>query len=212
MPANIPTKKMTSHKPYRGSFILRLRDGTPALFRPIIPADKARLQEGLAMLSPEARYLRFFSPVTHLNEEELRFFTEVDQVNHVAWGAMNPDDPDFPGLGIARFVRIKETPEIAEAAVTVIDSYQRKGLGTILICLLYVLAADLNVQTLRGTILPENRFLIDWLHGLGATTEYHEGAILVDMPVLKDVSSLPATPYSTIFRAVMDQVHAKLSP
>jgi len=162
------------------------------------------------MLSPEARYLRFFSPISRLSEEELRFFTEVDQVNHVAWGVMNPDDPDFPGLGVARFVRIKETPGIAEAAITVIDSYQRKGLGSILICLLYILGADLGVKTLRGTILPENRFLIDWLHGLGATTEYHEGAILVDMPVLKDVSSLPATPYSKIFRTIMDQVRTKL--
>jgi hypothetical protein len=201
---------MNKHKPHRVSFTLPLLDGTPALFRPVTPADKERLQDGLEMLSPEARYLRFFSPVTHLSEEELRFFTEVDQVNHVAWGAINPDEPAFPGLGIARFVRLKETPEIAEAAVTVIDGYQRKGLGTLLVCLMYLLARELGVCTLRGTVLPENRFLIDWLHGLGGTTEYHEGAMLVDMPVRDEFASLPDSPVLRKFNQTLEQVEKVL--
>jgi GNAT superfamily N-acetyltransferase len=202
---------MPSPKKLRPSFTLPLLDGTPALFRPVMPEDKARLQEGLEMLSPQARYLRFFSPVNHLSDEELRFFTEVDQINHVAWGAINPDDPDFPGLGVARFVRILEAPEIAEAAVTVIDRYQRKGLGTILVCLLYLLARDLGVQTIRGTILPENRFLIDWLHSLGGTTEYHEGAILVDMPVRKETDPpLDDSPLSIKFQQTLEMVEKVL--
>lgn len=163
------------------------------------------------MLSPQARYLRFFSPVNHLSEEELRFFTEVDQVNHVAWGALKADDLNFPGLGVARFVRIPETPEIAEAAVTVMDSYQRKGLGTMLVCLLYLLARELGVQTLRGTVLPENRFLIDWLHSLGGTTEYHEGAILVDVPIRKKSEPLPdESPLARKFKRTLDLVEGVL--
>lgn len=181
-------------KSHRSSFTLTLLDGTPALFRAITPADKDRLREGLEMLSPESRYLRFFSPVSHLSDEELRFFTEVDQCEHVAWGALHPDDPDFPGLGVARFVRLPENPTVAESAVTVMDSYQRKGLGTILVCLLYLLARDLGVEVLRGTILPQNRFLIDWLHSLGGTTEYHEGAILVDVPVHANTEPHPDDP------------------
>ncbi len=202
---------MAKPKPHHASFTLPLLDGTLALFRPVTPADKARLQDGLEMLSPEARYLRFFSPVHHLSEEELRFFTEVDQVNHVAWGAINPDDPDFPGLGVVRFVRLRESPEIAEAAVTVLDQYQRKGLGTILVCLLYLLAREVGVRTLRGTILPENRFLIDWLHSLGGTTEYHEGAILVDMPVQENIETLPDdSPLALKFKKALQQVQQVL--
>jgi len=197
---------MPTRKPYQDSFTLKLRDGTPALFRPVTPEDKERLQEGLAMLSPESRYLRFFSPINHLSDEELRFFTEVDQVNHVAWGAINPDAPDLPGLGIGRFVRLKGNLDIAEAAVTVIDRYQRQGLGTILVCLLYLLAADLDVKTIRGAILPQNRFLIDWLHSLGGTTEYHEGAILVDMPVRTELESVPQSPLAVKFRQTLEMV------
>lgn len=198
---------MPSSKKPRSAFTLPLLDGTPALFRPVTPADKERLQEGLEMLSPEARYLRFFSPINHLSEEELRFFTEVDQINHVAWGAINANDPDFPGLGVARFVRIPKTPKTAEAAVTVLDHYQRKGLGTILVCLLYLLARDRGVHTLRGTVLPENRFLIDWLHSLGGTTEYHEGAILVDVPVLAPSEPLPDdSPLARKFKQTLEIV------
>jgi GNAT superfamily N-acetyltransferase len=198
---------MTSPKRPHPSFTLPLLDGTPALFRPISPEDKARIREGLDMLSPQSRYLRFFAPVQRLSEEELRFFTEVDQVNHVAWGAITPDAPEVPGLGVGRFVRIPESPEIAEAAITVLDRYQRKGLGTILVCLLYLLARDLGVQTLRGTVLPENRFLIDWLHSLGGTTEYHEGAILVDVPVRERSVPLPDdSPLARKFKETLDMV------
>jgi GNAT superfamily N-acetyltransferase len=201
---------MSDSKPYQDSFTLMLRDGTPALFRPVTAADKDRIKEGLAMLSPESRYLRFFSPVTRLSEEELRFFTEVDQVNHVAWGAINPDDLDLPGLGVGRFVRLKDDPDIAEAAVTVIDQYQRKGLGTFLVCLLYLLAADLDVKTIRGAILPQNRFLIDWLHSLGGTTEYHDGAIMVDVPVLTEFESVPESPLAIKFRRTLERVSEAL--
>lgn len=203
----IPTQHMSHIQHPRPSFTIPLLDGTLALFRPITPADKERLQEGLEMLSPQSRYLRFFSPVNHLSEEELRFFTEVDQINHVAWGAINPDDPEVPGLGVARFVRTRDDPDIAEAAITVLDRYQRKGLGTILVALLYLLARDLGVKTLRGTVLPENRFLIDWLHSLGGTTEYHEGAILVDVPVREISEPLPDdSPLARKFKETLDMV------
>jgi GNAT superfamily N-acetyltransferase len=201
---------MASPKPYRDSFTLTLRDGTPALFRPVTALDKDRLKEGLAMLSPESRYLRFFSPVTRLSEEELRFFTDVDQVNHVAWGAIYSDDPDLPGLGVGRFVRLEEDTSIAEGAVTVIDQHQRQGLGTILVCLLYLLAADLGIKTLRGTILPQNRFLIDWLHSLGGTTEYRDGAIIVNVPVQKEFESLPQSPLAEKFLQTLEMVREAL--
>ncbi|MCB9136444.1 MAG: GNAT family N-acetyltransferase [Anaerolineales bacterium] len=202
---------MTPSKHLRSSFTLSLLDDTPALFRPVSSIDKDRLQDGLEMLSPESRYLRFFSPVTRLSEEELRFFTEVDQINHVAWGAIHPDNPDFPGLGIARFVRLPESPSVAEAAVTVMDNYQRKGLGTILVCLLYLLARDLGVEVLRGTILPQNRFLIDWLHSLGGTTEYHEGAILVDVPVHANTDPHPDdAPLARKFKETLKMVERVL--
>ena len=36
-------------------------------------------------------------------------------------------------MGVARFIRLADEPEVAEVAVTVIDAWQRRGLGTLLL-------------------------------------------------------------------------------
>jgi GNAT superfamily N-acetyltransferase len=116
--------------------VVTLRDGTRALVRPIRPDDKQRLVDGLERLSPESRYRRFLRPVTSLSERELRYLTEIDYVNHFAWVAVAADVEDQPGLGVARYVRDPKDPEVAEAAVAVIDDYQGKGVGTVLLRML----------------------------------------------------------------------------
>ncbi len=187
-----------------------LRDGTPVLLRPVTPADRERLKKGFELLSQQSRYLRFFSSAEELTDEQLRYFTEVDQVNHVAWGALNPHDPDFPGYGIARFVRLEEDPDTAEAAVTVLDAYQGRGLGTLLIALLVVLARRVGVKTLRGTILPANRHFVAWLHNLGAKTHYQDGALRVEMAVDQNPDNLPQTPSVTRFLNAVQELQQAL--
>ena len=84
-----------------------LEDGTRVLFRRVRPDDKDRLQRGLAQLSPESRYLRFFGPLDHFTAGQLRYLTEVDFRDHFAWVATLPDLPGEPGIGIARWIRLK---------------------------------------------------------------------------------------------------------
>jgi len=105
--------------------------------RPIEPNDKEGLQEGLTLLSNESRRQRFFSSRKEFTENELKFFTEVDQVNHIALVAINK----IPGPSPAGSVRcIRDThsgrEHFAELAITIIDSFQGKGLGFILMDLL----------------------------------------------------------------------------
>ncbi len=170
---------------------LRLRDDTPVLLRPVRPEDKARFVAGLRLMSLESRYLRFFGPVGSFSEKDLAYLTEVDQQFHVAWGALDPQDPDFPGFGVARYVREAEAPEVAEVAVAVIDSMHRRGLGTVLLGLLYLLAGMGGVRVFRGTILPANSFLIDWARALQAEIRFVDGAFQVDVPVHRDLDALP---------------------
>ncbi len=122
-----------------------LRDGTPIVLRLLTPEDKSLLQEGFERLSAESRYARFFSPKLALTADELRYLCEIDQENHFAIGAVRADgddDGDGPddgrgdgpndgqvGLGIARFIRLAEPPATAEAAITVADEAQGRGLG-----------------------------------------------------------------------------------
>lgn len=88
---------------------------------------------GFSRLSPQYREFRFAVPLCRLRPDQLSYPTEIDDVNHVAYGALDLSLPDRPGIGISRYVRLNSDPACAEIAITVIDDYQSKGLGTKLI-------------------------------------------------------------------------------
>jgi GNAT superfamily N-acetyltransferase len=181
----------------------RLRDGTRVLLRPILPEDKDRLREGLRLLSPESRYLRFHSPVTKLTDEQLRYLTEIDYHDHMAWVALDEDNPDVPGIGVARYVRLADEPTIAEAAVTVLDAYQGRGVGTLLLGLLARSARAAGIDTFRNYVLLENDAMLDLFDQLGATRVDEGGGVYrVDMPVEEDSHEVGDTPAGRAFKEV----------
>lgn len=108
-----------------------LRDGSRLLISRVTPSDAPTLAEGFQRLSQESRRLRFLSPKPSLNESELRYLTEVDGHDHEALGAIDPLTGH--GVGIARFVRDRDDPTRAEAAITVADEWQRRGVGRLLL-------------------------------------------------------------------------------
>ena len=141
---------------------------------------------GLRSLSPESRYHRFFSCPPGLSNAQLRYLTEVDQLNHVAWVALTAEPTPAAGLGVARFVRMPDQPAIAEFSFAVIDAMQRKGLGRALLAMLHLLAAERGVGILRATCLPENESVVSWLSRLGAEYRgYSEGTLDLDLHVGK---------------------------
>jgi len=161
-----------------------LRDGTRAVIRPITPDDRWRLQEGLRLLSPRSRYLRFHAPIDHLTADQLTYLTHVDYRDHMAWVALNPDAPDEPGMGVARYVRLVDEPAVAEAAVTVLDRYQGRGLGTVLLKRLAATAAANGITTLRNYVLAENTAMLEVFDALGARrVDEGAGVYRIDVPV-----------------------------
>ena len=146
----------------------RLTDGAEICLQALSAADKPGLEAGLQRLSPQSRYFRFGRPVARFSSAELRYLTEVDQVSHVAWGAWDPAAPGAPGIGVARFVRAPEDPSRAEIALTVVDSHQRRGLGTLFLVLLWRLALARGVRAFTGDVLAENAPMLGILEQLGA--------------------------------------------
>jgi RimJ/RimL family protein N-acetyltransferase len=175
----------------------RLRDGTAVVLRPIRPDDKARLSEGLARLSDGSRLRRFMTPVTELSEEQLAYLTDIDYYNHFAWVATLRDRPDF-GIGVGRYVRLNEDPQVAEAAITVVDDYQGKGLGTLLLGLLAATARMAGIIRFRGYVLEENLPMLALLQELGSDLEYDSpGVVNVEVPLAE-----PLVPESPTARAL----------
>lgn len=182
---------------------IELEDGTEVLVRPVLPEDKGRIRDGFERLSPESRYARFFAPVKELQQDQLRFLTEVDYVDHFAWVAVKRADPDV-GLAVARYVRIEDEPHAAEAAITVVDAYQGLGLGTILMQALAAAAAEHGIRTFRGHVLATNRAMLDLLELAGARMSRDAGGILrfeLDLPGPDD--DPPELPAYRRFRALL---------
>jgi len=179
-----------------------LRNGAPVVIRPILPEDSERLIEAFARLSEESRYRRFGTPVRHLTDDQVRYLTEIDYDDHMAWVALDPAAAGEPGLGVARYVRIPGEPTVAEAAVTVVDSHQGLGLGSILLGVLGLSAVAHGIRTFRAYVLEENQAVQDLFVGMGATIR-HEGPMArVDVPLPEDPKDLPDTPTGRVFRAV----------
>jgi len=181
----------------------RLRDGSRVLVRPIVADDKARLREGFQRLSPEARYQRFQATVRDLSDAQLRHLTEIDYDDHMAWVALDPTQPDLPGLGVARYIRVAGHRDVAEVAVTVLDAWQGRGLGTLLLGLLSEWAAAHGVRTFRAYTLATNDAMIRIFRDIGArVTRQDAGVLQLDMPVPASADALPDNPTGRAFRAV----------
>jgi GNAT superfamily N-acetyltransferase len=133
---------------------VRLRDGSVVHIREVEASDAPLLADGFARLSVESRQLRFLTGKSSLTPAELRYFTEIDHHDHEAFGALNP--VDGRGLGIARYIRLVDDPQGAEVAVTVIDAWQRRGLGTELLTRLADRARQEGIHHFTGLVAAEN--------------------------------------------------------
>jgi RimJ/RimL family protein N-acetyltransferase len=146
----------------------RLRDGEQILVRPIRPDDREELAAGVRRLSPESRYRRFLTPTNELSASELSYLTEVDHHDHEALVALEPDS--LHGIGVARFVRSREDPELAEVAVAVADSWQNRGVATALLGRLTQRAREEGVHRFSAEILADNQPMLGLIDELGDVT------------------------------------------
>lgn len=158
---------IVNRDPTSSGFELTLADGTPVRVRPVVAGDREGLKQGYREMSRTARYMRFFIAGAEMSDKEARYFTEVDQRDHVAWCGIEPVN-NSRGYGIARFVRDSAQPIRADFAIAVIDEMQGRGLGTILLATLYLLAQAGGIDELQGEVLPDNPVMPVWLPQLGA--------------------------------------------
>jgi GNAT superfamily N-acetyltransferase len=148
--------------------VIALHDGSHVTLRLVQPADKELFVRGLGELSKESRYRRFFTDKDHLTAAELSYLTEIDQHQHFALGAVGEDDEGRPvPCGVARFVRLADEPEVAEAAIAVVDHMHRKGLGRLLLLRLIAAARERGVLLFRSDVLADNRAMLEMLDHIG---------------------------------------------
>ena len=142
-----------------------LPGGAPLAIRPIEPADRRHLEQGLERLSPRSRYLRFLAPTDELSDRQLTYLTTPDHRRHEALIAADPATGD--GVGVARYVVVAGEPPTAEIAVTVADAWQGRGVGSALLRRLAARARDNGIVRFSGLILAENEPMLRLMAALG---------------------------------------------
>ena len=143
---------------------ITLRDGSHARIRQGHHTDRELLLRGFQRLSPESRYRRFLSPTRELSEATIRYLTEIDHHDHEAMIAL--DERTGEGIGVARYVRDPDHPDAAEVAVTVIDDWQGRGLGTLLLEVISARARQEGITRFTALMLATNKEMMDLLREL----------------------------------------------
>lgn len=156
----------------------------PITLRPVSPADKPLFCDFMQKLSDRSRRLRFLVPKLELNGSELRFMSEADQQNHVAWVAVDTSSGADELVAEVRFVKLSEPRGTAEYAITVADAFQGHGLGGRLMQILAQQARQNGIFTLRGTVATDNTAMLAYLKRRGAKITFDGPGILrADLPV-----------------------------
>jgi RimJ/RimL family protein N-acetyltransferase len=132
-----------------------LRSGRTVAIRQIRPDDLNRLRAAYERLSPESQYTRFLAAKPHLSLSDARYLVEVDGWDHFALVATAVEDPEQI-LAVARFVRSREDPRLAEFAIVVGDAFQREGLASELLERLADAALEQGIQRFTATMLATN--------------------------------------------------------
>jgi GNAT superfamily N-acetyltransferase len=191
----------------RNGEVVSLSGGDRVLVRHLLASDREELAERYLELSPEARRLRFFNAPEHLSTRLLDYLLDVDGVDRCALAAFAIDDDGAPGVGIARYARSHDDPSCAEAAVTVLDAYQSRGIGTELMYRLAEHARRNGIATFTASVMWENHELLDSLRALGAEIQPSEpGVASVKVALPSSEAVLPETELHRILRVFAERV------
>ncbi len=149
--------------------LVRLRDGCSVTIRSATSEDEPALRSFLQGLCLEARRLRFFTGAM-----------DIDQTAH--WAVLTGGDRcgllahDETGtlVGHASYIKLDETR--AEVAVEVADHLHGRGLGTILIERLALIAEQRGITHFVAEVLSENHAMLDvFREGFDGHVVHQEG-------------------------------------
>ena len=164
--------------------VAKTKRGETFNVRPVHPDDKWTLADAFTRLSPETRYNRFLVPSERLSNSQLAYLTELDFHDHVAWGAIDGDNP----VAIGRFIRLDNDPTSADFAITVFDTHQGRGIGPMLLEILAVSARSRGIRRFHFDVLAENEPMISVLRRYGAEIE-SQGDLV---HAVLDIQTIPA--------------------
>ena len=163
-----------------------LKDGRTATLRPATPEDRPKLIEFLARLSPQARAFRFFSEIKpetaadlllrqHPGEDKVALLVLTGDQQRAELTDQQRAEGTTPERIIASGEYVQEGPgsTSAEVAFLVEDSYQGRGLGSLLLERLALIGVRRGIRRFHAFTLAENRQMLEVFKASGYTLHSH---------------------------------------
>ena len=169
---------------------LILRDGTTATVRIARPQDAEALKDFFDRLSPESKRWRFFSS-TGPDTELLRSLCDCSDPRSKLTLIVCRTLKGGPSI-IATGSYFSRNAKTAEIGIVVEDSFQGKGLGTLLLERLALLAVGHGITHFWALTMTENRRMIEVLRhsGFQIQERLDSGYVEVDLSVVPTEASV----------------------
>jgi GNAT superfamily N-acetyltransferase len=148
------------HTPPSYQVQIAMLDGSQAEIRPILCADRNALLAFHSRLSDETRYLRYHYSKGELTEADLRAFCDLDYFNDLALVVEKERSGKKEIIGVGRYYRLPDH-DTAEVSFVVQDNEQRKGIGTLLVKHLAILAWQRNIRYFAGEVFRTNAKMLN---------------------------------------------------
>jgi len=144
--------------PYPTKYVkmVKLKDGTEVLFRPIKPEDELLWLDMFQTFSQETVRFRFFRILKDTPHEMRTRYCNIDYDREIAIVAEVKEKDKRRFLGVTRVILKPGSTDEAEYALVVTDKWQRLGLGSEFIDYTIEIAKDKKVKKLYGVVLKDN--------------------------------------------------------
>jgi len=168
-----------------------LRDGEGVTIRAIRRDDNERLADHFLALGADSRYRRFFGLRHGFGPRELDRLTAPDYPLHIALVAtIDDENGDEVIVGDARCVAAPDQPQVTELALSVSDSYQGRGVGSLLVQHLLRCARNGEIRKLTAEVLASNTPALRFLVGHGFRVAGRASGICSLVRFVEDISDI----------------------
>lgn len=161
--------------PDRTEIDVILRDGSILRVREAQADDEATLSGLLSSLTPRSREFRFFSLASDVGGAAHRLFAQAGSRNLLAFAG---------DVCVAHACFIPITPDHAEVAFAVADTYQGRGVGSLLLGMLAESASTQGITSFEASVMTDNANMLRMFResGFPTTSRWTDGGITIEMP------------------------------
>jgi len=150
--------------------VVTLLDGSEVTVRALRKEDAGLERDFIRNLSPESRWMRFLGQIGDPSDSLIRKLTELDYQHDMAFIALSRESGIVREVGVSRY-SLAPDGQSCECAVTVADTWQGKGLGTVLMRDLIDIARRRGIHSMFSIDANENERMRELARDLGFKRE-----------------------------------------